>query len=107
MLAKILAVFVHGPEIHGAIPIAQEMDAAVPPHRLLAGARKIRGERLGFFASGELPDVLSGTALVAFGGASLRRLAREEQRPATRVVTALRSLAQRNDFDPVVGSDDG
>ena len=79
VLFEVLSVRIHRPEVHAAIAIGEEIDAAVPPHGVLAGAREVAGERHGFLARGVLPNLLRGSALVALGLAALKWQAREEE----------------------------
>src|SRR5277367_3055936 len=89
-LLGIAAVRIDGPKIHGAIAIAREIDAAVPPHGVFAGSGEIGGEGNRFRACGKLPEILRGAALVALRFAALERTAGEEQRAAIGIVDALR-----------------
>ena len=95
VLAEVPAALGHRPDVHRAITIAEEIDAAVPEHRVLAGALVVGGQRDGFLvAVGIPPDVLRRAALVPLGVAALKGKPREVQRLAGRIVTIRRSLAR-------------
>ncbi len=107
VLLQPLSALVHGPDVHGPVAVAEEIDAPVPVHRVLAGAREIRRQRDRFLARDVLPQLLGRPALVMLRLASLEILAREEQRLAVRSEHALCGLAQRNQLDPIVAIDGG
>src|SRR5207237_724036 len=64
VLLQPLAVLVHRPQVHGAVAVRKKINAAVPPHRILARAGILRGQRRGFLAFRVLPEVLRGAAFV-------------------------------------------
>ena len=98
VLFRIASVRFHGPEVDGAVAVGEEVDAAAPPHGVLAGSGEVGGERRGFrVAVGKPPKVLGGAALVALGVAALEGQAREEQRLAGFVVGAVGRLGQRHE----------
>ena len=98
VLFRIASVRFHGPEVDGAVAVGEEVDAAMPPHGVLAGSREVGGEGRGLrVAVGELPDVLGGAAPVALGVAALEGQAREKQRLSGLVVGAVGRLGQRHE----------
>src|SRR5215471_6767358 len=105
VLAKSLAGFVHRPQVHYAITVAQEIDSVIPPHGVLAGAFIVGGQRNRLASRGKAPQVLGGAALVALGGAPLCRLPRKEQSAPARVIASLSRLAERDELDPVIPVD--
>src|SRR5271156_6650480 len=94
-LAPIIARFVHGPKIHRTVPVADEVDAALPPNRFLAGAVEIGAEwfRLAVALS-VFPDVLDKAALVTLGVAALKPQPRKKKRLARRLKSTRIRLAQ-------------
>ncbi len=97
VLFEIAAVGFHRPEVHCAVAVAEEINAALPRHRRLACARIVGGERDCFgVAVGIFPEVLRSAAFVAFGMAALKRQAREEERLARIVVNAVGRLVERH-----------
>ena len=80
VLSQIGPVTLHRPKVHRAVAVAGEVHATAPQHRPFAGTRVVRGQRGRFFvARGETPQLLRGTALVAFGVATLERQACKPQ----------------------------
>ena len=97
VLPQITALRVHRPDVHGPVPVALEVNAAVPPHRAPTDAAVVGGQRYRFLrARLELPEVLRRAALVALSSAALRGQAREVQRTARPLVRAVRRLRQRH-----------
>src|SRR5579872_2931907 len=106
MLAEVLAGLIHGPEVYGAVAVAEEIDTAVPAHGILAGSVEIARDWHGFLAVRILPEILCGAALVALGVAALKIHTSKEQRAAL-AEGALRGLTQRHDLNAIVGVDGG
>ncbi len=97
MLRRRAAPFVHRPEVHDAVAIAREVDAALPEHGCLAGAGVVGGQRRRLPAGGrESPEVLGRAALVTSRVAALERQAREDDR-AGLVERAVGGLGERHD----------
>ncbi len=96
-LAQGLAGLVHRPQVHRAVAVAGEVDAALPDHRRHARARVVagQGDRL-LGAYRELPDLLRHAAAVALGVAPLKRQPGEEQCATGGVVGAVGSLGERH-----------
>ncbi len=98
VLAQVAAVLVHRPDVHAAVPVAQEVDAAAPPHRPLARSRVVAGEGHGLGrAKGLLPEALRGAPAVALRVAALERQPREEERAPVGRKGAVRGLGERQD----------
>ena len=108
-LPKIGAGFGHGPQVHGAVAIRDEVDPVVPPHGVLAGAGPVGCERNCLAAGIVTPEVLGRAALVAFGHAALEFGAGEEEAAGPVVFpctpAALGRLAEGH-LDDIVGSVD-
>ena len=94
-LLQLLALGIHGPEVHGAVAIGDEINALSPPHRRLAGAGEILGKRAGLGLAGSVfPQMLNGSALVTFGAAALEWQARKVECFARGIEYAIARLAQ-------------
>ena len=74
-----VALRVHGVDIHDAVAVGEEIDAAVPEHGVRGGAGVVGREGNGFVLAVEAPDVFGRAAFVAFGLAGLREPAGEEE----------------------------
>ena len=77
-LLHVVALRVHGEDVHGAVAVGEEIDAGVPEHGIVRGAGVVGGEGNGFGAGIVAPDIFGGAALVALGGAALPGEASEE-----------------------------
>src|ERR1700688_3523998 len=104
-LLQVFPALVHGPEVHRAVAITQEVDPMVPPHGVFAGTGVVRGQRNGLASAGETPDILSRSALVTFGLAALKRHASEKERLICILENALRRLAEGHQFDAILRVD--
>ena len=78
-LLHVVALRVHGEDVHRAVAVCEEIDAAVPEHRIVRSAGVIGSQRHGFGAGIVTPDIFGGAALIALRGASLPRQAGEEK----------------------------
>ncbi len=97
VLAQVVAVLVHRPDVHGAVAVAQEVDAPAPPHRRLARARVVAGERHRFRRPLRvLPHALGGSAPVALRVAALEREPREEEGAPVGRPGGVRRLGERH-----------
>ncbi|ULQ53343.1 hypothetical protein [Flavihumibacter fluvii] len=96
-MLQVFAVFVHGPEVHGAVAVGEEEDAVIGDHGAGAGAVEIGGEVNSFRFTIEGPDLFDEAAFIAFCFGALVREAGEEQGAAV-VVGAERSLPERDRF---------
>src|SRR6185437_4678137 len=97
-LLHVLAVRRHGVEITDAIAVGNEVNAAIPEHRIGGGSWIVGGKRNSFLGRVEAPDALGGAALVALGVARLRVPACEEERVAGSVVDGFGGLGERDEL---------
>src|SRR5580704_2973163 len=106
-LLQVFSAFIHRPQVHGSVAIGQEIDPAIPPHRVLAGAAVVGGQGDCFVSAVKFPEGLRGSALVTLCGAALGRQPREEERAAARIVASMGRLAERDDLYAIVAVDCG
>src|SRR5581483_2102953 len=66
-LLHVLAVRGHGVEVADTVAVGNEVDTAIPEHRIGGGFRVVGGQRNSFRGGVETPDALGGAALVALG----------------------------------------
>ena len=92
-MPDVLAVLVHGPEIHRAVAVGYEIDTIIIQHRPGAGAVKVAGKAGRLVLTVELPDLLDGTTFVTLGSATLERPAGKIQ-IAGLVIASVRSRCQ-------------
>ncbi len=97
LLFDAVSVGVHGVDVHDAVAIAEEVDAAVPEHRLGRSAGVVGCEGNGFGFSVELPDALGSAALVALGFAWLLEPAGKEE-DILRRIRRFGCFSEGNDF---------
>ena len=98
VLLESAALEVHGPDVHGAVAVAQEIDPALPDHRVLARAGVVRGEGRGLVGPERVgPQVLGRAALVALGVAALEGETGEVERLARGVERSVGGLAERQE----------
>ncbi len=68
MLPEVLPEFIHGPEVHGAVPVRDKIDTALVPHRVVAFPGVIGRQPHGFgVAVRKFPDLPGRTPLVPLG----------------------------------------
>ncbi len=95
VLLEVAALEVHGPDVHRAVAVAQEIDPVLPDHRILAGPGVVGRQRDGLFAAeDEGPQVLGRAALVALRVTALEREPGEEERLACRIERSVGRLVE-------------
>ena len=67
MLFEVFAFFVHGPEVHGAVAIAYEVDPVIVVHGAGTGSGEVGCEVYGFLFPIEAPDLFYETSFITFG----------------------------------------
>ncbi len=106
VLFQVAAGVFHRPDIERAVPIGDEIDAAVLPHRRETLADVIGSEIRGLgVLRGESPDFAGRAAVVAFDGLAMERRTHEVNR-AVGIDGRLARLAEGNSRVPSVGQID-
>ncbi len=105
LLLHVVALGVHGPNVHDAVAIGQKIDAAAPKHRIMRRAAPIRGQGSRFAAAVEGPDAFRFAAPIALAVARLLAPAREEQRVSIGGVDGVRSARQGHDLALAVAAE--
>ena len=95
---RVVSFFVHGEDVHDSVAIGEEVDAAVPEHRVGGSAGPVRSQGNGFIVAVELPDAFGGAALVALGLAGLLEPAGEKEVVVVGRVRSFSSLGQWDDL---------
>ncbi len=99
VLPEVLATLVHRPQVHRAVAIAHEGDAATPPLRGVALAGVVAGQADGLGrALHELPGLAGRAAPVALRHVVVERRPHEVERLAGGVEATLAGLAQGQDL---------
>ncbi len=106
VLLEVAAGVLHRPDIEGAVPIGDEIETAVLPHRRKTLADVIGGEirGLGVFR-GESPNLAGGAAVVAFDGLAMGRRSHKVNR-AVGIDGRFARLAERDSRVPSIGQID-
>lgn len=95
--SQIAAFLVHGPDVHGAVPIAHEIHPAVPPLGGMTFSRVAFGQDLSLGrAFGVLPDLAGLASLVSLGHIVVKSRPDKIQGAPRGIVSTLGSRAQRN-----------